>query len=225
MWQSGYVVVPTSSGCCISVTLQVDPKVGRGQEGWTGVVGCCWSLACTFRPLAKRSCGSFLDQPCLSAVLPACCQGWIPTTVKNLSLEAIPLNIQRVRGAVARLGPAVMAALPEYNRQQGAQCNKRPPVEALGRLPPGWLTPGAGSAAAATGMAGAGVRSGGNGDGDRVDGGGVQQQGWGVPRGGGGSSCSLNDSSSACSYGSGCSLPGGSEEVEEVDLWHDAGAG
>lgn len=30
MWQSGYVVVPTSSGCCISVTLQVDPKV----RGW-----------------------------------------------------------------------------------------------------------------------------------------------------------------------------------------------
>lgn len=142
-----------------------------------------------------------------------------------MSLEAIPLNIQRVRGAVARLGPAVMAALPEYNRQQGAQCRKRPPVEALGRLPPGWLAPGAGAAAVATGVAGAGVRSGGNGGVGRVGGVGVQQQGWGVPHGGGGSSCSLNDSSSACSYGSGCSLPGGSEEVEEVDSWHDAGAG
>lgn len=27
MWDSGYVVVPTSAGCCVSVTLQVDPKV------------------------------------------------------------------------------------------------------------------------------------------------------------------------------------------------------
>jgi hypothetical protein len=31
MWSSGYVVVPTSTGCCISVTLQVDPKV-RGRH-------------------------------------------------------------------------------------------------------------------------------------------------------------------------------------------------
>lgn len=28
MWDSGYVVVPTPGGCCLNITLQVDPKVG-----------------------------------------------------------------------------------------------------------------------------------------------------------------------------------------------------
>jgi uncharacterized protein (DUF983 family) len=28
MWDSGYVVVPTANGCCLNITLQVDPKVG-----------------------------------------------------------------------------------------------------------------------------------------------------------------------------------------------------
>jgi hypothetical protein len=59
--------------------------------------------------------------------------------VINWSLEAIPLNIARVREAVQRLGPAgVMDALPDCNRHQGEECSKRPPLEALGRLPPGW---------------------------------------------------------------------------------------
>jgi hypothetical protein len=30
MWDSGYVVVPTASSCCLNITLQVDPKVRRG---------------------------------------------------------------------------------------------------------------------------------------------------------------------------------------------------
>jgi hypothetical protein len=60
MWQSGYVVVPTSSGCCISVTLQVDPKVGRvGQAGVC--VACCWSC----RMHAYRACSAELG----------CCEG------------------------------------------------------------------------------------------------------------------------------------------------------
>jgi hypothetical protein len=31
MWDSGYVVVPTASGCCLNITLQVDPKVGAAS--------------------------------------------------------------------------------------------------------------------------------------------------------------------------------------------------
>lgn len=61
MWHSGYVVVPSSSGCCISVTLQVDPKVGWSHEGWAGYggvytlhVACCSSHADTPAPSAQQ---------------------------------------------------------------------------------------------------------------------------------------------------------------------------
>lgn len=32
MWDSGYVVVPTANGCCMNITLQVDPKVGQTRQ-------------------------------------------------------------------------------------------------------------------------------------------------------------------------------------------------
>lgn len=75
-------------------------------------------------------------------------QGWIPTSVINWSLEAIPLNIQRVRAAVERLGPAMLALLPESNMQQGAACSKRPTRGQLGRLPVGWTAADVGDGAA-----------------------------------------------------------------------------
>lgn len=124
----------------------------------------------------------------------------------NWSLEAIPLNIQRVRDAVQRLGPAVMEALPDCNRQQGEECSKRPPLEALGRMPPGWERQGYCPGAVAGGVGGVvGVQ---------------QQHGWG---GRGSSSYSLGGSS-ACSYGSSNSLRDEGRGVDGVDgvEWYDA---
>lgn len=160
MWDSGYVVVPTSSGCCLNVTLQVDPK------------------------------------------------GWIPTSVINWSLEAIPLNITRVRAAMERLDPDQLALLPESNRQQGAACTKRPAREQLGRLPEGWP-----ASCFAAGHGGPGNSTPGVHDG---------VQGRALVRGN--SSCSV-DSNNAPSCGSFGSLrqsePGGSEGDEGVQ-WFDA---
>lgn len=145
--------------------------------------------------------------------------GWIPTSIINWSLEAIPLNIQRVRAAVARLGPAVMAALPDCNRQQGEECPKRPPLDLLGRLPRGWEARGAAAAAAghataaaANGVAGAGGSSGG-----------VAAEGWG-----GSSSWILGSGGLDGSYGSSSSFQesgqeeGGHEGGGEAVEWRDA---
>lgn len=45
-------------------------------------------------------------------------QGWIPSSVVNLSLEAIPLNIQRIRNTLQQLPPPLLASLPTLNQAQ-----------------------------------------------------------------------------------------------------------
>lgn len=139
-------------------------------------------------------------------------QGWIPTSVINWSLEAIPLNITRVRAAMERLEPDLLAMLPESNRQQGAACTKRPAREQLGRLPEDWP--------ASCFAAGAG--QGGAGPGNRTSGLHDGVQGRALVRGN--SSCSV-DSNNAPSCGSFGSLrqseQGGSESEEGVQ-WFDA---
>jgi hypothetical protein len=79
-------------------------------------------------------------------------QGWIPTSVINWSLEAIPLNIQHVRAAVARLGPDVLDTLADSSRHEEEGCSKVPPRHLLGKLPPGW-----GTVPSAAAVAGCGV--------------------------------------------------------------------
>lgn len=146
-------------------------------------------------------------QPCLCVVV-VLVQGWIPTSVINWSLEAIPLNITRVRAAMERLDPDQLALLPESNRQQGAACTKRPAREQLGRLPEGWP-----ASCFAAGHGGPGNSTPGVHDG---------VQGRALVRGN--SSCSV-DSNNAPSCGSFGSLrqsePGGSEGDEGVQ-WFDA---
>jgi hypothetical protein len=213
MWQSGYVVVPSSAGCCISVTLQVDPKVRQvGPESTTLLLSpttslrervVCQQCACSSEHLQYVESCSVCKALCCAVLVP---QGWIPTSVINWSLEAIPLNIQRVRDAVRRLAPAgVLDALPDCNRQQGEECRKAPPLEALGRLPPGWESRRYCPAARVGGVGGVvGVQQ-------------QQQQGWG---GRGSRSYSLGGSS-ACSYGSSSSLREEGAAVEGVE-WYDA---
>lgn len=84
MGDSGYVVVPTSLGCIMNFTLQVDPK------------------------------------------------GWIPTSVVNFSLEAVTLNIQRIRSALQRLPEDVLTSLRQINsaRKSSAaalKCKRKTP--------------------------------------------------------------------------------------------------
>lgn len=59
-------------------------------------------------------------------------QGWIPTSVVNFSLEAIPLNIQRIRSALQRLPRPVLERLPVSNKDQALRCKTSIPPEALG---------------------------------------------------------------------------------------------
>jgi hypothetical protein len=46
--------------------------------------------------------------------------------VVNWSLEAIPLNIPRLRAALARLDPALLALLPDMNARQAAAARNAP---------------------------------------------------------------------------------------------------
>lgn len=177
MWDSGYVVVPTAAGCCLNITLQVDPKVrGAAECVWHGIcsstcirlpvtaIAPCfmasphvlarftlrWVVLMLFhsqRHLRERHIPSRIHglaafsclhlalgpMPCsIECLLSVILQGWIPTSVVNFSLEAIPLNIQRIRAALDRMPPALLQQLSERNKHQAAACKQLPPIETLG---------------------------------------------------------------------------------------------
>jgi hypothetical protein len=237
MWSSGYVVVPTSTGCCISVTLQVDPKV-RGRhcrKHWHSTAQCSTlqhaSTQCrsAWQRVAARGvdklalCTVVMQQSGashgpLSAML-VLLQGWIPTSVINWSLEAIPLNIQHVRAAVARLGADVLESLADSCRHHEAG-SKAVPRHFLGNLPPEWSCAPSTAAAAGYGVDGncSGPAGSACGVQESVGGWGAE---WAAASGQPGSSASLA-SSSARSCGSEWSCGDECEHDESGGGWFDA---
>jgi hypothetical protein len=84
-------------------------------------------------------------------------QGWIPTAVVNLSLEAMPLNISRIRAVLAHMTPVQQAQLPQLIKLQQSGCDKLPPADSLGIID-------AATAAAARAVSCAAVSGGGRSD-------------------------------------------------------------
>jgi hypothetical protein len=112
MWDSGYVVVPTTGGCCLNISLQVDPKVSIAEcciaickhveSGVCGCSGLCAraAVSTSSRPMGFLGCSLHQAQLTVPAVPAAAAaaaahhtihrtavQGWIPTSVVNFSLE------------------------------------------------------------------------------------------------------------------------------------------
>eukprot|EP00775_Hariotina_reticulata_P006458 gene6458-6687_t len=69
---------------------------------------------------------------CLSITLQVDPKGWIPTAVVNLSLEAMPLNISRIRAVLAHMTAAQQAQLAQLIKFQQCRCGKLPPADSLG---------------------------------------------------------------------------------------------
>lgn len=122
-----------------------------------------------------------------------------------------------------RLGPSVMEALPDANMQQGQDCRKRPPLDLLGRLPPGWHTSGLRGGAGGRGGAATATAAATSAE-ECVGGGevGVGGEGWwGGGRWGLGSSLARSFGSSCSLQGSGHEASEGGEDGEAAE-WHDA---
>ncbi|WIA30087.1 hypothetical protein OEZ86_000182 [Tetradesmus obliquus] len=168
MWDSGYVVVPTAGGCCLNITLQVDPK------------------------------------------------GWIPTSVVNFSLEAIPLNIDRIRSTLQQLGSGTLAQLPRLNRSQAEACGRLPPLHMLGLGGSALHAAAAAEARAKTAAAAAAAEVGGV-SGRAGQWGGAEADLGGAWGAGKGRAAAAAAAAAACSEGSGMSEAG-----EELREWHDA---
>lgn len=131
--------------CCRSVGAdeaeEGDPGPSRHMiRGWM------WSSGYVVVPTDPDSC-------IINISLQVDPKGWIPSAIVNMSLEAIPLNIARLRGALARLPPELAERLGALNLQQAARAKPLAarPTGATAAGAPGSPSAGAGAGGSTSG--------------------------------------------------------------------------
>ncbi|KAI8469794.1 MAG: hypothetical protein J3K34DRAFT_274967 [Monoraphidium minutum] len=141
------------SGVCVLCCRSAG--AGEGGDGDPGpsrrmIRGFMWSSGYVVAPTGSASCA-------VNMSLQVDPKGWIPSAIVNLSLEAIPLNLLRLRSALKQLPPGLAGRLGVMNLRQAA----------------GAKPLGAGRPRSAPGTSAAGSASGSDGEGEEEEGGGA----------------------------------------------------
>ncbi|GBF89469.1 hypothetical protein Rsub_02041 [Raphidocelis subcapitata] len=103
--------VALPSGACVLCCRSVEPAAGDPAAGPMTIQGWMAASGYVVLPCDDSSCG-------VNMSLQVDPRGWIPSPIVNLSLEAIPLNLARLRGVLARLPPDEAGQLGEPHAQQ-----------------------------------------------------------------------------------------------------------